>query len=178
MAIPKKNDKTDKNDKNDNNLNDNNVTANTTREFAIQRVYAKDQSFETPASPGIFELPWEPTLEVHIQSRHTQLSDDLFEVVLKLTVTAHSQQTLAFLAEVQQAGIFMIRNFSEEELQRLLGQVAPSTLYPFARSIISGMVAEGSFPGLYLAPINFEALYEQSLQKTPTTSSEKSETIN
>jgi preprotein translocase subunit SecB len=157
---------------------DDNGAANATREFAITRIYVKDQSFETPASPGVFDLPWEPTLEVHIQSRHTQLSDDRFEVVLKLTVTAHTQQTLAFLAEVQQAGIFIIRNFVGEELQVLLGQVAPSTLYPFARAAITGMVTDGSFPGLYLAPINFEALYEQSLKQAAISPSENSETIN
>lgn len=134
-------------------------------EFAIQRLYVKDQSFEAPGTPGIFQKTWNPELNLQIQSRHTKISDDTYEVVLQITVTVQSEKETAFVAEVHQAGIFAIKNFSEQDIHRLIGQICPNILYPYVRSVVSEMVSQASFPSLYLAPINFEALYEQQLEQ-------------
>ena len=131
--------------------------------FLIQRIYVKDQSFEAPHTPEIFQKTWEPELNLQIQSRHTKLPDDNYEVVLQLTATVHSAQTVAFVAEVHQAGIFTMQNFSDVDIRRLVGQICPNILYPYVRTVISEMISHASFPGLYLAPINFESLYEQQL---------------
>lgn len=135
------------------------------QEFAISRIYVKDQSFEAPNTPDIFQKPWNPDLKIQLQARHTKMIDDAYEVVLQLTATVHSEGTIAFLAEVHQAGIFVMRNFQESDIHRLVGQVCPNILYPYARVVISEMVTHASFPSLYLAPVNFESLYEQQLKQ-------------
>lgn len=136
-----------------------------TPEFIIQRVYVKDQSFEAPNTPGIFLKPWNPDLKIQLQVRHIRMENDAYEVVLQITATVHSEGEVAFLAEVHQAGIFIIKNFSPEDIKRLIGQICPNILYPYARVVISEAVTHASFPSLYLAPVNFESLYEQQLQQ-------------
>lgn len=147
--------------------------------FAIQRVYIKDQSYEAPETPAVFgQEAWLPELDFHIQSRHIAIGDDLFEVVLQLTVTARSKETVAFLAEVHQAGIFTLQNFPPEDAHRLIGQICPSILYPYARANISHMISQGSFPGLYLAPIDFQTLYEEQLKQAASMPAEPSEEVH
>jgi len=134
-------------------------------EFAIQRVYVKDLSFEAPQTPAIFQQEWKPELNLQVQTTTNRLADDVHEVVLKLTITVNSDNKPAFLIEVQQAGIFTLRQFGEQQLHAMLGSVCPSILFPYAREVVSDLAARGTFPPLYLAPVNFDALYAQHLQE-------------
>lgn len=134
-------------------------------QFAIQRIYTKDISFETPNSPGIFTEKWEPQVNVDLNSSGTKLAEGVFEVVLALTVTAKLGEKTAYLAEVQQAGVFGMEGFSEQDLGGMLHSFCPNILFPYAREVVSDLVSKGSFPQLLLAPINFDALYAQHLQQ-------------
>lgn len=147
----------------------NNLAEQNGPQFAIQRIYTKDISFETPNSPAIFTEKWEPQVNVDLNSSGTKLGDDIFEVVLSLTVTAKLGDKTAYLAEVQQAGVFSLNGFSEQELGGMLHSFCPNILFPYAREVISDLVSKGSFPQLLLAPINFDALYAQHLQQQPKT---------
>lgn len=135
-------------------------------QFGIQKVYVKDTSFEAPNSPGIFGegQTWEPDINVNLNNSSTPMGNDMFEVTLTLTVTAKLGDKTAFLAEVQQAGIFGIRGAPEDQMGPILGSYCPNILFPFARQAIANLVAQGGFPALLLSPINFEALYMQSMQ--------------
>lgn len=132
-------------------------------EFAIQRIYVKDLSLETPHSPLIFQEEWHPNVDVQLNASTQKLSDTVFEVKLTITVTTQVKEKVAFLAEAQQAGIFTLANFSEAQLHRMLGSYCPNILFPFLRELISELVVKAGFPPLYLAPINFDALYEQQI---------------
>jgi preprotein translocase subunit SecB len=134
-------------------------------QFALQRIYTKDISFETPHSPAIFTEKWEPKVNVEINSASKQLQEGVFEVVLSLTVTSKIGDKTAYLAEVKQAGIFVLNGFSEQEMGGMLNSYCPNTLFPFAREVVSDLVTKGSFPQMLLAPINFDALYAQHLQQ-------------
>jgi preprotein translocase subunit SecB len=134
-------------------------------EFQIQRIYVKDLSFEAPQSPAVFQQEWKPNLDLQIQTNSNKLADDTYEVVLKVTTTVKLADKVAFLAEVQQAGIFTLRNFNEEQMGGILGGACPSILFPYAREAISDAVIRGTFPPLYLAPVNFDALYLQHLEQ-------------
>lgn len=133
------------------------------QQFSIQKVYLKDVSFETPNSPAIFTEETQPEISLQLNSKVKQLEAGLFEVVLQVTVTAQQGDKTGFLVEVQQAGIFIISGFDEAQAKSLLGSYCPNTLLPFAREAISDLVTKGGFPPLLLAPINFDALYEQQL---------------
>ena len=136
------------------------------KQFNIQKVYLKDASFESPRSPAAFaQKPWDPKLEVNMNNAHTQLEDGQYEAVLSITITASHDGEATFLIEIQQAGIFSIAGFSEDETKYLLGSQCASVLFPYAREQISDLTVRGGFPPLLLSPVNFDALYQQHLQK-------------
>lgn len=135
------------------------------KQFSIQKIYTKDLSFETPNSPKIFTQAWQPSLDVNLATQSKALEDDVFEVVLSITATVKLEEEIAYLVEVQQAGIITANGFDQEELAPLLGSFCPNILFPYAREVISDLVSKGGFPQLILAPINFDALYMQKQQQ-------------
>lgn len=135
------------------------------RQFAIQRIYTKDISFETPNSPQVFTTEWKPEINVQLNTAAQDLGNKHFELVLTVTVTAKQGDQTGFLAEVQQAGIFLIDGLPDEEMGPMLGIFCPNMLFPYAREVVSDLVSRGSFPQLVLAPVNFEALYAQQMQQ-------------
>lgn len=142
------------------------MSENTQSEFGIQRIYLKDSSFESPQSPDGFRQQWKPKINLEINSKNQPLKDDLFEVVLVVTVTAknESDETI-YLVEIHQAGIFLLKGLEDEERARTLGSYCPSHLFPYAREAIDGLVVKGSFPPLSLAPVNFEAVYQEAMKQ-------------
>lgn len=140
-------------------------TAEKAPEFSIQRVYIKDMSFETPHSPHVFQEDWHPQIDIQLNTAVEKLAQDTYEVKLIVTVTAKLQTKVAFLVEAQQAGIFTLAHFPENQLHRMLGSYCPNILFPFAREVISDLIIRGGFPPMYLSPINFDVLYDQQLQK-------------
>jgi preprotein translocase subunit SecB len=135
------------------------------QEFAIHKIYVKDVSFESPNSPKIFTQDWNPETNVQINTQAQVLEEGLFDVELTLTVTAKVGENTAFLVEIKQAGIFQAKGFPEAQMGHLLGSYCPNLLFPYARAAISGLVSGGGFPDLALAPINFDALYAQHVEK-------------
>ncbi len=133
--------------------------------FEIQKVYLKDASLETPNSPMIFTEQWQPQTEVRLETGATPLTEDLYEAVLTLTVTAKLGERTAYLVEVQQAGLFTLRGFDEQALGHMLHAFCPNILFPFAREEIAGLIGKGGFLALLLNPINFDGLYLQRLQQ-------------
>ena len=135
-------------------------------QFNVQRVYLKDLSFESPKSPDTFRKEWKPEVKMDMKTDNTSLGDDHYEVVLTLTISASLAGEPAFLVEIQQAGIFLIKHFSEEQQKHALGAYCQNVLFPYARETIDSVVTKGSFPALMLAPINFDALYQQAKAKS------------
>ncbi len=133
--------------------------------FEIQKVYLKDVSLETPNSPMIFTEQWQPQTEVRLETGASPLTEDLFEVVLTVTVTSKLGERTAYLAEVQQGGLFTLRGFPEPQMGHMLHAFCPNLLFPFAREELASLIGKGGFPGLLLNPINFDGLYMQRLQQ-------------
>ncbi|MCL5260224.1 MAG: protein-export chaperone SecB [Gammaproteobacteria bacterium] len=134
-------------------------------EFVIQRIYVKDLSFEVPGAPQIFQTEWNPQVDINLDTTNEKIADDVYDIVLKVTVTVKLKDKTAFLIEAVQGGIFTLKGFTAEQLGPMLGSYCPTILYPYARELISETVNRGSFPPLYLAPINFDALYLQKQQQ-------------
>jgi len=133
------------------------------KKISIQKIYLKDFSFESPQTPQVFtEGKWDPKTNLNLRSTHSAGTSDFHEVVLTITVeTKHEDKTL-FLIELQQAGLFHITGYNEQEFGVVVGSFCPNLLFPYAREAISGIVSRGGFPELLLQPINFDALYAQS----------------
>ena len=135
------------------------------QQFALQKIYLKDTSFETPNSPQIFTEQWQPDINVDLQTGANAVAEGVVEVVLTVTVTAKLGEKTAYLAEVLQAGVFTLVGFSDEELTHMRGSYCPSILFPYAREALSDLVGKGGFPQLLLAPVHFDALLAQHLQQ-------------
>lgn len=132
-------------------------------QFSLQRIYVRDLSFEAPKSPEIFRQEWSPSVELDLNTRQKPLEGDFHEVVLTLSVTVKTAGETAFIAEVQQAGIFLISGLDAAAMSHTLGAFCPNILFPYAREALDNLVTRGSFPALMLAPVNFDALYAQEL---------------
>ncbi len=144
------------------------------QQFAIQKIYLKDVSFESPNSPQAFsDEGWKPQINVQINSSNQSIAQDTYEVVLEITVTAKQNEKTAFLVELKQAGIFTIAGFPEENLGGMVGAFCPETLFPFAREAISELISKGGFPQLLLQPVNFNALYTQHQQQAAAQSEQE-----
>jgi preprotein translocase subunit SecB len=135
------------------------------KQFSIQKLYLKDVSFETPNSPEIFTHKWEPKVEFNLASNAQALQEQLYEVSLTLTVTVKLEEKTAYLIELTQAGVFMLKGFEEQEMGPMIGSYCPTVLFPYAREAISDIVVKGGFPPMLLAPVNFDALYMQHVQQ-------------
>lgn len=144
-------------------------------QFDIQRIYIKDMSYEAPNTPQTFIEEWKPEVQLNLETKSSRVQDNVHEVILSVTANVVTSSKPAFLAEVHQAGIFLISGFPEDQLRQMLGSFCPNILFPYAREAISDLVVRGGFPQLILAPVNFDALYAQHLedQKSGNGKSEK-----
>ena len=134
-------------------------------EFNIQRIFVKDISFECPNSPMIFKKEWAPEVSMDIDTKSQKLEDGVFEVVLTLTTTAKVGEDVAFLCEVQQAGIFSVGELEGAQMAHCLNAFCPNILFPYAREAVSSLVTRGTFPQLNLAPVNFDALFQNAMMQ-------------
>lgn len=135
-------------------------------QFALQRIYVKDLSFEAPNAPKVFLAEWKPEVSVDLSTQASKLEDGKnYEVVLAVTVTVKNADQVAFIAEVKQAGIFLVDGVPEAQVGQLLGAYCPNLLFPYARETVSDVVSRGSFPQMLLVPVNFDAVFAESLRQ-------------
>ncbi len=142
-----------------------NGVAPTGPSFTIEKVYIKDISFEAPGTPQVFNEEGQPQLQMNLNQQVQRLSDGAFEVVLGVTLTCTIAEKTAYLAEVQQAGVFGLSGFDDATLDGMLGTHCPNVLYPYARQTISDLIQAGGFPPFLLQPINFDALYAEGVRQ-------------
>jgi preprotein translocase subunit SecB len=135
------------------------------QQFALQRIYVRDLSFELPLGPQAFTKAWKPQVQVDLNTKSERAGDDQFEVLLTITITAKLEEEVAFVIEVQQAGLFLVKGLEGENLRRVLAIMCPNILFPYAREAVDALAIKGSFPPIMLQPVNFEALYAQALQQ-------------
>jgi len=131
--------------------------------FTIDRIYVKDLSLENPGSPQSFMTQEQPQVEVGLRTKGEQLQPDVYECVLTVTLTAKVGEKTLFLVEASQAGVFTIRGIPQDQLQPLIAVNCPSVLFPYVRETLADAVMRAGFPPVHLAPINFEALYQQQV---------------
>lgn len=141
------------------------TNAQNAQQFALQRIYIKDASFEAPLGAQAFTKQWRPQVHVDLNTQSNRVADDNYEVVLTVTITAKLDDETAFLIEVEQGGLFLVKGIDGENLRQVLAIMCPTILFPYARETIDALALKGSFPPLMLQPVNFEALYVQARQQ-------------
>lgn len=135
-------------------------------QITLERLYLKDASFENPRSPAVFAESWRPEFHLDVNTRTTVLAEERFEVVLSVTLRARTEaDKTAYIAEVQQAGVFRVMGVDNATRHRVLGTLCPGTLFPYVRECVDSLVVRGGFPPVHLAPVNFDALYAEAMRK-------------
>jgi preprotein translocase subunit SecB len=134
-------------------------------QIALQKIYLKDASFEAPGAPQIFGEEGQPQLQLNLSQKVATLGENVYEVVLSVTVTCTVGDKTAYLAEVQQAGIFGLAGFDQRTLEAVVSTYCPNVLFPYVRQQIAELVQNGGFPPYLLQPINFDQLYAEQLRR-------------
>ena len=141
------------------------AAAGATAQLSINRIYLKDASFEAPGAPQVFAEQGQPQLQLNLSQKVATVAENAYEVVLTVTVTCTLNEKTAYLAEVQQAGLFGASGFDPKGLEAVLSTYCPNSLFPYARQAVSEMVQAGGFPPLFLQPINFDQLYAEQVRR-------------
>jgi preprotein translocase subunit SecB len=137
-------------------------------QFSVEKIYVKDVSFESPKSPNVFNEQGQPQLNMNLNQRVQRLGDNVFEVVLGVTLTCtagEGEGNTVYVVEVQQAGVFALSGFEANVADALLGTQCPNVLYPYARQLVSELIQAGGFAPFLLQPINFDALYAEGMRQ-------------
>ena len=134
-------------------------------QIVLQKLYVKDASFEAPSAPQIFQEEGQTNLQLNMSQKVGNVAENVYEVLLTLTLTCTLGEKTAYLAEVQQAGIFGIAGFDNRNLEAILSTYCPNVLFPYARQVIGEMIQNGGFPPYLLQPINFDQIYAEQLRR-------------
>jgi preprotein translocase subunit SecB len=134
-------------------------------QLSLQKVYIKDASFEVPGAPHIFQDQGQPQVQLNLAQQVGNLAENVYEVVLTVTVTCKLADKTAYLAEVQQAGVFGMQGFDDSNRDAVLATYCPNVLFPYARQIVSDLIQNGGFPPFLLQPINFDSLYAEQVRR-------------
>lgn len=135
------------------------------QQFQLQRIYLKDLSYEAPKTPLVFKENWKPDVNLEMNNASSEVESGIYEVVLKATVTVKNGENVAFIAEVAQAGLFLLQGVEGIQKEAILKGVCANILFPYVRETVSDVVARGTFPQFLLQPINFEAAFAENLRK-------------
>jgi preprotein translocase subunit SecB len=143
--------------------------------LAVQSVYLKDCSYEAPKGPRI-DGNWSPQISLDINTTASVVAPDTHEVVITVTVGAKQGEATAFLVEVKQAGLFVMRGLTPEDTRRAIGTVCPNVLFPYARVAVSQLVTQGGFPNFVLPPVNFDELFARGMAQAAAQAGEPTQT--
>jgi preprotein translocase subunit SecB len=135
-----------------------NATAAT---FTVNAQYVKDLSFENPNIPGLLTLEAEPSVEMNIDVKGSNLDNDFYEVVLTLSCKGSSGETTLFVAELSYASLISLNDVPEEQVQRILFVECPILMFPFARNIIADATRDGGYPPILMQPVDFQAIFDK-----------------
>lgn len=139
---------------------------NTQAVFSMEKIYVKDLSLEIPHAPKIFLERTNPQIDVQLNTRAGSVDEDMYEVVVMVTVTAKIGDKVMFLIEAKQAGVFKMRNVSAAELESILAVMCPNIIFPYLREVVSDVAVRAGFSPVLLNPINFDVLYQQQKQQS------------
>ena len=128
--------------------------------FRVLTQFVRDFSFENPKAPESLRFEGKPQIDMGVEMNAQGRADGLFEVDLKLSVKATSNDSAMFQIELVYGGLFQIGGVEEKAIEPMLLVECPRYLFPFARQIIASASADGGFyPPFLLEPLDFGAIY-------------------
>jgi len=134
--------------------------------LSVLAQYTKDQSFENPNAPDSLRSGLEaPAIQIGIEIGRQMLEGDNVEVTLMLKAEARRGDQVAFIAELEYAGLFAFQGVGVEEIQPLILIECPRLLFPFARQIMAEMTQNGGYPPIMLEPPDFAAMFRDEMMR-------------
>jgi preprotein translocase subunit SecB len=128
--------------------------------FRIVAQYVKDLSFENPKAPDSLRIDGKPSIDMGVEMNAAGRQDGLFEVELRLSIKASTDNLAVFHVELVYGGLFALAGVSEQDIEPMLLIECPRYLFPFAREIIARATSDGGFyPPFMLDPIDFATIY-------------------
>lgn len=131
----------------------------------IVNQYIRDLSFENIAAQKGLGGDIKPEVNVQVNLDAAKKSDNGYEVILKINVSAKSGEQAVFMLEIDYAGLFTIENLPEDQLHPFLMIECPRMMFPFVRQIARNVTADGGFPPLNIDNIDFMQLYRSELMR-------------
>lgn len=129
--------------------------------FSLDKIYIKDLSLEVPNAPQIFLNREQPNIELNISFNTVQVEEGVYQTVLHAVVNAKIGEQQMFLIELDQAGIFQLRNIPAEQMDLIQNIECPNMLFPYLREAVTDVTTRAGFLPVILTPINFAYLYQQ-----------------
>ena len=113
-------------------------------------------------------------MSFEIKNSNNKWSENkLYEVVLSATLKIKIADKEICNCSVDQAGLFKLEGFTEDETKQILSAHCADILYPYLRQAISDQVVNGSLPAVLLKPLSFEAIYQQQKEQEKAKAAEK-----
>ncbi|MEC9432878.1 MAG: protein-export chaperone SecB [Pseudomonadota bacterium] len=134
-------------------------------QISILSQYVRDLSFENVAAQAQVSSQEKPDIKVSVNLDAQPRGEDRYEVRLKLSATSTAGGATMFVAELDYAGVFSVKNVPQEHLHPLLLIECPRQLFPFARRIVADVTRDGGYPPLMLDMVDFVAIYRQELAR-------------
>lgn len=134
-------------------------------QVAIVSQYVRDLSFENIAAQKQLDTQAKPDIRVTVNLDAKPRGEERYEVSLKLNATSTVGEEKVFIAELDYAGIFVVKNVPQEQLHPFLLIECPRQLFPFARRIIADVTRDGGFAPLMLDMVDFVSIYRQELER-------------
>ena len=139
--------------------------------FRILAQYVRDFSFENPRAPESLRIDGKPAIDMGVEMNARGRADNLFEVELKLSVSAKLEDQPMFQVELVYGGLFALSGVSEQDIEPMLLIECPRYLFPYAREVISRATGDGGFyPPFLIDPIDFAAIYmsrQEQIARSP-----------
>ncbi len=129
--------------------------------FSLDKIYVKDVSLEVPNAPKIFLNREQPNIELNINFNTVQVEEGVFQTLIHAEVNAKIGEEQMFLIEIDQAGIFQLKNIPNEQIELIKNIECPNMLFPYLRETVTDLTTRAGFLPVILAPINFAYLYQQ-----------------
>ena len=134
--------------------------------FFVKRIFTKDLSLESPAAPAIFDnIKSTPKIAFNLNTTITEVDDTTYDITLEITVKAELDDAVIYMVDLKQAGLFIIDGADDELKDGFLNIRCHEVLFPYARETNSSLVQKAGYPTIFIAPIDFNALYQQELSK-------------
>ena len=134
-------------------------------QVSIISQYVRDLSFENAAAQNHVVAQGKPDIKVTVNLDAKNRGEDRYEVVLKINATSTSEDKTLFIAELDYAGVFQVKNVPQDHLHPFLLIECPRQLFPFARRIVADVTRDGGFSPLMLDMVDFVGIYRQELER-------------